>query len=161
MNLFADPLPAELALYSALDDRIIRSPCIQSCDNVQSEANPKKVEYLVKEGTVAESLSAFPYSIVGVRPYPHAKTTAPSSKACFKVLYSLERCGPLLKTANFSSKFLLMNGMSEIKGRSISLIKLFTTLVKAAAMLRHISNRPCLARRQSHEADRNFQHVVT
>ena len=69
------------------------------------------------------------------KPHPYAMTTAPSSRACLSVLYPASYWGPFLKTANFSSKFLLMKGRREMIGKSKSDTKLLIKLVNAAARL--------------------------
>jgi hypothetical protein len=65
---------------------------------------------------------------------PYAHTTAPSSKACFTVLYvSLPR--PPLRIANFSSRLRERKGRRDTIGSIISVTREFATAEKEAAML--------------------------
>ena len=68
--------------------------------------------------------------------YPYRNTTAPSSNACLTVIYPPFPSDPLLKTANFSSKFRSINGSSANIGITISETKDVTREVNAAASLR-------------------------
>ena len=81
---------------------------------------------------------------------PQAHTTAPSSSACFTVLYPWGilswGLSPGLRTMNFSSKFRLRKGSKLMIGRMMSETNEFAMEVKAAARLQcvsigtHISN---------------------
>ena len=64
-------------------------------------------------------------------------TTAPSSWACFRVLYPWysPKCGPLRRTANFSSRFLFIGSRTDNGGSRMSETKDVTSAVKAAARL--------------------------
>ena len=74
---------------------------------------------------------------------PHAHTTAPSSSACFTVLYpcvmSSSGFGPGRRIMNFSSKFRLRKGSKLITGRMMSETKEFAMEVNAAARLSYVS----------------------
>lgn len=104
---------------------------------------PKKSNNLFKkelEGLLVVTQTAKSH----IAAYPYARATAPSSLACFNVLYPSMawKCGPLRSTANFSSRFLPTEGMRPSIGVKISETNEVTTAVNAAAILqqtKHIS----------------------
>ena len=68
--------------------------------------------------------------------HPYAIVTAPSSAACFKVLYPFAPLGPLRRIKNFSGKFLCdMKGRREIGGSKMSETRELTTAVNDVAIL--------------------------
>ena len=73
-------------------------------------------------------------------------TTAPSSKANCTVLYFAVALPPCFSVANLSSKLRLKNGNSEIGGNKMSLTKLDTTVLNAAARISPTATSSTLSR---------------
>jgi hypothetical protein len=87
--------------------------------------------------------------------HPYAITTAPSSKASCTVLYPAVPFPPCFNVANLSSKLRLKNGNSEMGGSRISLTKLDTTVLNAAARMSPTATSSTLSR--SAKSQKSFQ----
>lgn len=117
-------------------------------DSKQGKANTEEVEHILDEESVKNIRKAHStrctlvsrteaMSVLSGRTHPYARTSAPSSLACFRVLYpsSLTKLGPCESTANFWSIFRFKNGSRETTGSTKSETNEVTTFVKAFAIL--------------------------